>query len=391
MPAVLKDDGKTPLPAKSGFVKASNRHPKSGNDWYGRGMDLHHDEDYEAAIEAFKKSIELGYNEDAASYNIACGYARLGNADAAFEWLKKAMDEGFDVAGYMGRDDDLDSLKSDPRWAQTKKEAHAQEGSESQREAKAATNRYQRLVSKNPKNGEPFFDVGIELLRADEYELAAQAYQHAIDLGFRPGTAYYNQACAYALGGDKDRAIDALRKALDAGFDQPDHFAKDDDLVSLHGDPRFTQLKREAKDLELPGYNSGWWGHRSIDRTKWRDATKRFETYVQKNPNSGRAWYSLGFANLAGDRPEASVEAFQKALALGYRKSDTMYNIACAYSRMDQKDPAFEWLFKALDAGFSQPDLIRGDEDLDNLRGDARYRKALSIARAKERGETETD
>ena len=69
-----------------------------------------------------------------------------------------------------------------------------------------------------------------------------------------------------------------------------------------------------------------------------------------------------------------------------------MYNIACAYSRLDQKDAAFDWLFKALDAGFDETGTIRSDEDLDNLRGDARYRKALSMARARERaGEDNTD
>ena len=29
-----------------------------------------------------------------------------------------------------------------------------------------------------------------------------------------------------------------------------------------------------------------------------------------------------------------------------------MYNLACSYARLDQKDAAFDWLFKALDAGF---------------------------------------
>jgi hypothetical protein len=44
---------------------------------------------------------------------------------------------------------------------------------------------------------------------------------------------------------------------------------------------------------------------------------------------------------------------------------------------MDRKDEAFGWLFKALDAGFQDGNL-RGDEDLDNLRGDPRFRQALS-------------
>jgi hypothetical protein len=62
-----------------------------------------------------------------------------------------------------------------------------------------------------------------------------------------------------------------------------------------------------------------------------------------------------------------------------------MYNLACSYARLDQKDAAFDWLFKALDAGFLETGTLRSDDDLDNLRGDSRYRKALSIAKAKDR------
>ena len=378
-----------PAAAPDGFVKASKhgknrKAPKDGEDWYDRGMDLHHDGDYDAAIEAFQKAIAEGYKEDAASYNIACGYSLLGNADQAFEWLKKAREEGFDVGAYL-HDDDLDNLHSDPRWPQLKKEAREAEGSRAKHEARAAEARYQRVVARNSKSGEPFFDIGLELLRADQYDLAVQAYQTSIDRGYRVGTAYYNQACALALAGQPDRAFDSLRKALDAGFDQPDTLAHDDDLDSLHGDPRFADLKKEARALELPSYNRGWWNAGSRgERTKWREAARRFQTYAEAHPQSGRAWYNWGFAELAGDRPEASTEPFQKALALGYRKPETMYNLACGYARMDQKDPAFDWLYKALDAGFDESSTLRHDDDLDNLRGDPRYRKAIEIARSNE-------
>ncbi len=389
VPAIWTPSVSRPAAAPEGFVKASKhkswKTPKDGDDWYSRGMDLHRDEDYEGAIEAFKKAIADGYNEDAASYNIACGYSLLGNADQAFEWLKKAMEEGFDVGAYL-HDDDLDNLHADPRWPQLKKEAREAEGSRAQSQARAVAARYQRVVARNPKSGEPFFDIGLELLRADQYDLGVQAYQAAIDRGYRLGTAYYNQACGYALAGDKERAFASLRKALDSGFDQPGTLSRDDDLESLHGDPRFAALKKEARELELPDYHRGWWnaGSRS-ERAKWREAAERFQTYTQKHPQSGRGWYNLGFAQLAGDRPEDSIEAFQKALSLGYRKPETMYNLACAYSRLDQKDPAFEWLYKALDAGFDETWTIRMDDDLDNLRGDPRYRKAIEMARTKER------
>ena len=62
-----------------------------------------------------------------------------------------------------------------------------------------------------------------------------------------------------------------------------------------------------------------------------------------------------------------------------------MYNLACSYARLDQKDAAFDWLFKALDAGFDETWTLRHDDDLDNLRGDGRYRQAVEMARGRDK------
>jgi beta-lactamase regulating signal transducer with metallopeptidase domain/tetratricopeptide (TPR) repeat protein len=378
---------------KTGFVLASNggeQHAKrSGAEWYSRGMDLHHDERYDQSIEAFKNAIDAGYREGASSYNIACGYALKGNANEAFAWLQRAADEGFDVSSYLGRDDDLDSLKSDPRWKEIKKTARKKESTRHEAESRAVAARYERLVANAGTSGEPYFEIGKELLNADRYDLSAKAFHAAADRGYRVGTSLYNEACALSRADNKQAALDLLQKSLDAGFDQPDMFRSDDDLDNIRGEQRFAELAREAKDLELPGYGNGRWGWSgsgfSEHRTKWREAARRFEDYARKHPEQGRAWFNVGFASLAGDRPEAALEAFQKALDLGYRKPTTQYNLACSYARLDQKDKAFEWLFKALDAGFGASGTLRGDEDLDNLRGDPRFRKALEIAKAKER------
>ncbi len=386
-PAIWRDEPGFRRPA-AGFVKASNggRTPRDGDDWYDRGMQLHRRERYTEAIAAFQKAIEEGYREDAASYNIACGYALLGDRDKAFEWLHRAMDEGFDVAAYL-HDDDLDALHADPRWAELNKTVREAKSSEEKSEARSVANRYERLVARAPKSGEPFFSIGRELLRVDSYELAAKAYQAAIERDYRPGTSYYNQACAFSLDGKKDAALDALQHALDAGFDQPDMFDSDDDLDAIRSDPRFQALAREAEHLSLPGYGgNGWWGGRSRSaRAKWREAAKTFSAYAEKNPKIGRAWFNLGYASLAADRPDEAAAAFQKALDLGYRKPTTMYNLACSYARLDQKDAAFDWLFKALDAGFDENWTLRTDDDLDNLRGDSRYRKAVQMARDHDR------
>ena len=391
LPAILKGLDSLRIEA-AGFVRASRRFTdagrKSGSDWYGRAMDLHHDGRYDEAIAAFEKAIAGSYREDAASYNIACGYARKGDRDKAFEWLRRAMEAGFDVEKYLGHDDDLDGLKPDPRWRELKKQLSRQPSARLEREGAVAAARYERLAAKAPKDGEPYYNIGKDLLNAGRYDLSARAFGEASARGYRVGTSLYNQACALSRAGQTRAALDLLEKALDAGFDQPGLFDKDDDLDNVRDDPRFAQIAREARDLSLPGYGIGDWARLSSERrSKWREAARRFEEYARAHSQKGRAWFNLGFASLAGDRPEAAVEAFGKAFSLGYRKPTTLYNLACSHARLDQKDTAFDYLFKALDSGFDAAGTLRGDEDLDNLRGDPRFRKALEMARAREKSE----
>ena len=63
------------------------------------------------------------------------------------------------------------------------------------------------------------------------------------------------------------------------------------------------------------------------------------------------------------------------AVRLGYRKPTSMYNIACAYSMLEQRDLAFQWLDRAVEAGFNTDNYIESDRDLDNLRSDPRFRR----------------
>jgi hypothetical protein len=49
-------------------------------------------------------------------------------------------------------------------------------------------------------------------------------------------------ACAYALQGNKDAAFDWLKRARDAKFELEDHIGHDEDLESLHDDPRWDEL-----------------------------------------------------------------------------------------------------------------------------------------------------
>ncbi len=357
---------------------------ESGSDWYSRGMRNHENGHYDEAIAAFRKAIDLGYREDASAYNIACGYALKGDKDHAFEWLRKAASYGFDVEGYLD-DDDLDSLRSDPRWKDLRKDARAARRDAKKSEGDHAAARYDRLVAAGAKDGPALYRTGMDLLNAGRYDLSEKAFRASAAAGNRVSASYYNAACALARAGKKSEALDTLRKALEEGYDDPRHMERDDDLEDLHGDKRFSDLLDLADDLALDAGVEGFLGNfmPHTSRSAWRGETARYEKVAKAHPELGRAWFNLGYAQLMGDRPEEAVDSFGKALERGYRKPTTLYNLACSEARSGNTDRAFDRLNQAIDAGFDAADRMRDDSDLDSIRKDPRFKQALRRARDK--------
>jgi tetratricopeptide (TPR) repeat protein len=113
---------------------------------------------------------------------------------------------------------------------------------------------------------------------------------------------------------------------------------------------------------------------------KWEESIKAYDAITKSQPANNRAWYRLAYALQATGKYNEAVEAYQK-IAAGNNPT-VLYNLACAYARLNQKDKAFEWLTKAVNAGFAQTAQLNSDPDLAGLRDDARF-KELQASMAK--------
>ncbi|HEX7251701.1 MAG TPA: protein kinase, partial [Thermoanaerobaculia bacterium] len=69
----------------------------------------------------------------------------------------------------------------------------------------------------------------------------------AMTLRPNEATVLYNAACTFANLARRVEAIDALRKAWDAGYKDADWTRRDPDLAVLHGDPEFERLYPPTK------------------------------------------------------------------------------------------------------------------------------------------------
>jgi tetratricopeptide (TPR) repeat protein len=262
---------------------------------------------------------------------------------------------------------------------------------------RAANREYDRLAAKKTIEDGDWNGVGIELLRAGEYDRAAMAFDNEFKHSKNQDEdALYNKACARALDGKNDEALRLLDQAIAAGSVNYDHMAEDADLVSLHKNKKFDELLDLAEDLELnyPGFSGDSWnvnGHKfwkngGFDEEKhWSKSLSHFKEMANKHPQYARAWFNLGYAQLKSGDAASCTPNFQKALDMGFKPPTMMYNMACSTAQEGKIDVAFNWLDKSEKAGFEVWNSARYDEDLDPLKADPRWRELKKRWREEER------
>jgi Flp pilus assembly protein TadD len=98
---------------------------------------------------------------------------------------------------------------------------------------------YEAIIKKYPDDADAWYFYGYVLHASDNIDRAIEAHIKAASFGVRVQRPLYNLACAYALKGDKDKAIATLKQAIDAGFASKSYIAGDSDWDSLRNDPHF--------------------------------------------------------------------------------------------------------------------------------------------------------
>jgi Zn-dependent protease len=97
-------DGLTEQLLSTGQVAGAAGVASLANDLHDAGL-------YEESLRMRSRLYDLGLDPAGDAYNVACGYARLGDRASALSWLARALDHGFDDAAVIDRDADLDSIR----------------------------------------------------------------------------------------------------------------------------------------------------------------------------------------------------------------------------------------------------------------------------------------
>jgi len=101
---------------------------------------------------------------------------------------------------------------------------------------------YRDFLDANPDNAFAWNRLGTNQVQQKKYTQAVMSLERAIEIGGGLGVDFYNLACALALSGATDKALDNIERAIASGVRRRAQYESDPDLAALHELPRFRDL-----------------------------------------------------------------------------------------------------------------------------------------------------
>jgi non-specific serine/threonine protein kinase len=205
-----------------------------------------------------------------------------------------------------------------------------------------------KAVEMDPDLAEARAARGYALGQQREYEEARQEFETAISLNPKLFEAYYYFGTVAFAQGELERAGEMFEKASEVA---------PDDIRALQLLPQiYRSLGREDEVQEA---------------SQRRLALA--ERLLELDPDDVQTLlYGANALATLGER-ERSLEWAARVLEVDTDDALVLYNIACFYSLAGEVKPALEALERSYEAGLADPEWMRQDSDLDNLREEARY------------------
>lgn len=266
-------------------AKQEEETEKKAKEAFQKAYEIHIDEaenggNMSKAIKAHELAIELGHDVPTSTYNLACAYALRGETDKAISLLSKSVREGFSDTRTLKRDSDMDSLREDARFkrilSQMKQIARLRNSAErafEMKNYKTALDDYRKLLKMVPSDDYAVVHIGASLIFMGNVEESIAWHERAAKTDY----AYlgnYNLACAAALKGESEKALDYLKKAIETGFTDPQYIEEDKDFESIRELPRFQSLVKFAGKNRYAKWQANSLGRDLKDGEDASDETK---------------------------------------------------------------------------------------------------------------------
>jgi tetratricopeptide (TPR) repeat protein len=106
----------------------------------------------------------------------------------------------------------------------------------------------------------------------------------------------------------------------------------------------------------------------------WSNTIKVYQLIIKAEPQNWNAKMRVGIAFINMRKAKEGLPYLEEAVKIA-NNAPTMYYLGSAYAQLDEKEKAFEWLEKSLQAGLSMQPTFEADANYTTLKGDTRYNK----------------
>jgi len=115
-----------------------------------------------------------------------------------------------------------------------------------------------------------------------------------------------------------------------------------------------------------------------VESREYAKAVDAYRQLAEQKPENAELWMRLGDALDRMGQPKPAAEAWQNGLQRGCRHAVFYtYDVARAYARAGEQEPAIQWLERALAAGYERRPSIAQDDAFTALRSEARFRRLV--------------
>jgi TolB-like protein/Flp pilus assembly protein TadD len=196
-----------------------------------RGFALFQLKRHDEAAAEFQTAIRLDPAQFEARYFCARQCFQRGQLTEAARWFEEAarVRESHDARFFAAQAYEADGLHT--------------EAIEAYRKALAVTERHQLLHPDDPRAATI---RAVALCRLGRLEEGLEWARRALEIDPEDAGVRYNVACLYALEGRVEEALDCLAECIRLGFGNLEWIARDPDVASLRGHPRFEAMVGSA-------------------------------------------------------------------------------------------------------------------------------------------------
>ncbi|MGA8265734.1 MAG: protein kinase [Ignavibacteriaceae bacterium] len=199
---------------------------------------------------------------------------------------------------------------------------------------------------------EAYAALALAYFYKSSFEEALTAVQKAIDLDQNNFFGYWILGRIYFTT-DKDKdALDPLKKAIEIN----------PEFYTAYGDLRLV-TERLGDKKQCDEINN-----KSI---------QFYPKYLEQNPDDSRARMFYAQVLVLNEKIDQAKKETSTALELSPNDSILLYNAACVYSVIDEKELAIKTLQNAVAGGFEHYDWIKRDPDLENIRKETEFNELI--------------